>query len=570
MTREDDFTLRPGRIRSRGAGGPKTFVGEALAAAQRAGGLTPRRAGRNSVFGRGRAASLAASRGLRAQARRAVIKARVVRHGPARAPLALHLRYLQREGVTQEGAQGDLFGKAGETVDGVAFAETCAPDRHHFRFIVAPEDAAELADLKAFTRDLMARAERDLATPLSWVAVDHWNTGQPHVHVIVRGRDGAGEDLVISRDYIAEGLRARASELVTLELGPRNERDIARGWAREVDADRWTGLDRQIARRADPQTGLVDLRPPRTGRPDGLAPAMVARVRRLNAMGLAQETRPGRWRVAPEAPATLQALGRRGDIIARLHRAMAGEGPEIDAGRLALKAEPGIIGRLVARGLDDELKGSAFAVVDGVDGRVHHVPLQDLADASDAGLGAIVELRAVGPRARLVLAVRSDLPLADQVSAQGATWLDRRLVGRGPAAAGSAGFGEAVGRALEERIDHLVAQDLARRQGRRLIFARDLLATLQGRELGAAAEKLAAATGLARHHPAPGDTVAGVFRRRLDLASGRFALVEGALGFALVPWRGDLERGRGQEVRGVMGPGGVIDWSAGRAPGPEI
>lgn len=99
-------------------------------------------------------------------------------------------------------------------------------DRHHFRFIVSPDDA-ELSDLKTFTRDLMAQAQRDLGSRLDWVAVDHWNTEHPHVHIIVRAGADDGQDLVISRDYIKEGMRARAEALVTRELGLRSSRTSA-------------------------------------------------------------------------------------------------------------------------------------------------------------------------------------------------------------------------------------------------------------------------------------------------------------------------------------------------------
>ena len=83
-----------------------------------------------------------------------------------------------------------------------------------------------MVDLRAFTRELMKDAERDLGTKLEWVAVDHWNTDNPHVHVLVRGRADDGRDLVISRDYISEGFRQRAAERVALELGPRTEKEI--------------------------------------------------------------------------------------------------------------------------------------------------------------------------------------------------------------------------------------------------------------------------------------------------------------------------------------------------------
>ena len=100
-----------------------------------------------------------------------------------------------------------MFDAERDDADHRAFAERCDEDRHHFRFIVSPDDATELSDLKTFTRDLMAHAERDLGTKLDWVAVDHWNTEHPHIHVIVRGRTDDGRDLVISRDYVPEGMR---------------------------------------------------------------------------------------------------------------------------------------------------------------------------------------------------------------------------------------------------------------------------------------------------------------------------------------------------------------------------
>jgi type IV secretory pathway VirD2 relaxase len=65
----------------------------------------------------------------------------------------------------------------------------------------------ELGDLKAFTRELMRQIERDLDTALDWVAVDHFNTGQPHTHVVVRGVTDDGKILYIAGDYIAHGIR---------------------------------------------------------------------------------------------------------------------------------------------------------------------------------------------------------------------------------------------------------------------------------------------------------------------------------------------------------------------------
>src|SRR5215468_10435132 len=263
MTGNDDLRIRPGRIRSTRAARTKPFLAQALQAAQKAGGLSRASPRRRSTFGRGRAASLAASRLLGNRARGAIVKARVVRRLRSPGALRAHVGYLQRDGVTRDGSQGKLFDAAGDEADGRAFAERCKGDRHHFRFIVSPDDAGELGSLRSFTRELMDQASRDLGTRLDWVAIDHWNTEHPHVHVLVRGRADDGADLVISRDYIAVGLRARAADLVTLELGPRSELEIRERLEAEVTAERWTRLDRVLAREAGAANGVIDLRPDR-------------------------------------------------------------------------------------------------------------------------------------------------------------------------------------------------------------------------------------------------------------------------------------------------------------------
>src|SRR3546814_7005620 len=124
--------------------------------------------------------------------------------------------------------------------------EQASDDRHQFRIIVSPEDGVEYDDLKPLTRRLMARVEEDLGTNLDWVAVDHHNTGHPHTHIIVRGKDERGKDLIIARDYISRGLRERACELVDLDFGPRPDNAIEQRLRAEVAQERITSLeDRQ-------------------------------------------------------------------------------------------------------------------------------------------------------------------------------------------------------------------------------------------------------------------------------------------------------------------------------------
>lgn len=570
---DDDFRVRPGRIRSRQTQRTRPFINQALAAAQKAGG-TVSRTGRvsrrgSSRLGRGRVAAAINRNRIGARSRRVTVKARVVAKAGAKS-LTRHLDYLRRDGVTRDGGKGLLFGAEGDGLDHKAFAERCADDRHHFRFIVSPEDAADMGDLRSFTRELMDQAQKDLGTRLDWVAVEHWNTGHPHVHVIVRGVQEDGRDLVIDRDYISSGLRNCARDIVTRELGPRSQWEIERTMGREVDADRWTDLDRQLKRIAA-REGVIDMAPPTDGHPGGDHVYRMGRLRKLEALGLAEEVGSGQWTLDPKAETTLRALGERGDITKRMHRELAGQG--IDRGAQTYVIDPGadtpVVGRLVARGLDDELKSTAYAVVDGIDGRTHHVRLPDLDAAGDSKPGSIVELRRFTDRRgveRSALAVRSDLPVHEQITAPGATWLDRRLLAGDRSDLGG-GFGQTVASALEARADHLAGEGLARKQGSRWVFALRLLDTLRARELDTAAQQIATETGLAHHPASTDDAVSGVVRRRLALSSGRYAMIDDGLGFSLVPWTPTLDRHLGQHVNGVMRSDGGVDWSMGRGRG---
>ena len=576
MSDEHEFRIRPGRIRSTRAQQARPFIAQALAAAKKAGGGVSR-SGRvtspnRSRFGRGQRATVQANRLISNRTRGAVVKARVVRHSARSAPMGTHLDYLRRDGVTRDGEKARLFGPGTEDADGRAFAERCGGDRHHFRFIVSPDDAPDMSDLRSFTRDLVSQMETDLGTRLDWVAVDHWNTAHPHIHVIVRGVRDDGQDLVISRDYIKGGMRDRARDLITQELGPRTDHDIHRTLETQVEAERWTQLDRQLVRDAG-KFGIVDLAPSADRQPDEFHALKVGRLRTLEILGVAGQVGHSQWFIKPEAETVLRELGLRGDIIKRMHRALTERGIERGSASYVLAGESldvPIIGRLVERGLDDELRGSAYAVVDGVDGRTHHIKLPHLDAAGDSPPGSIVELRsyedAKGTR-RVALAVRSDLDLGAQVGATGATWLDRQAIAREPIALSDSGFGAEVRQAMDERAEHLIGENLAERQGGRVIFARRLLSTLRNRELRAIGEQLASETGMPFNRAGSGEYVAGTYRQRLALASGRFAMLDDGLGFQLVPWSLSLEKQIGRHVSGVARDDGGVDWDFGRKRG---
>lgn len=644
---EDEFRVRLGRIGNRKSRAPSRYLKRVRQAAERAG---PLRAERRSAFtgariGRGRAqGSVSAAHGRTPGQRRVVVKARLVRikagdPGAVRA----HLRYVQRDGVTREGTPGELYDAGADRADGHAFAARGGADRHQFRFIVAPEDSNELADLKPFVRDLMQQMETDLGTKLDWVAADHFNTGHPHSHVVVRGKDEHGKDLVIARDYIAHGMRARAGELVTRELGPETDIEVTRKLEQEVGVERFTRLDRAIVRDADQGVLAAAAKPERDPRRHA---ARMGRLRTLERLGLVEETTPGFWRLNADLEPTLRRMGERGDIIKTMHRDLKAVGLNRSAdGHSILDPAGGgrIVGRLIAEGFSDELGERRYVVVDGVDGRTHYAELgQRQVDDEPLVRNTIVELRGrnaapnatdhtiaeiasrndgryspdlhrdADPRAsaefiqshvRRLEAMRRQglverLPdgawrvgsehldhaarfeqvrgsqrpvrltvlswqnLEELPGAVGATWLDRQLAGKEPDIFAPTGLGAEVGTALRARRQWLLEQGLAREQDGRLVYARNLLQVLERRELAEVGARITGETGLRFAETKTGGRLTGTYRRTLKLNSGRFALVEGAQEFSLVPWRPVLERTKGQSVTGIVGGEG-ISWSIG-------
>jgi hypothetical protein len=399
------------------------------------------------------------------------------------------------------------------------------------------------------------------------------------VHLLIRGKAEDGRDLVISRDYISRGIRARAQDRVTVELGPKPEHEIRSALQREVEADRWTQLDAVLRRQAD-ESGFIDLRfaEPVEPQPPATDPQirrlMIGRLQRLERMGLATNAGPSQWVIGVNAETTLRDLAIRNDVIKTMHKALAAEGIDRALADYTIHGSntPPIIGRLVAKGLHDELTGEAYAVIDAVDGRAHHVRFREDETLELAPpIGGIVEVRRidVGAQRELALAARSDLPITAQIRAVGATWLDRQLVSRERVSLSEAGFGHDVRQALQARIDHLAAEGLARREGQGVIFTQQLIETLRRRELNAVAANIAPKTGLEYYPAVPGESVSGTYRQRLNLTSGRFAMIEDGLGFSLVPWKPALERYLGRQVSGLA-RAETVDWSFGRKRAPGI
>jgi type IV secretory pathway VirD2 relaxase len=678
---EDDnnrFRLRPGRVRSDTpkAGQAKSFLSKvrkitrqqqaASGRSRSAKGGGPGYAAKGTRVvasgrgvQRGRGAAFVRARNLsngwshrQPGNRRVIVKSRSVRGAGRSGKAAAHLRYIQRDGTARDGERGRLYSVTEDRADGDVFLDRGKDDRHQFRFIVSPEDAADLADLSGYTRELMAQVEADLGTKLNWVAVNHHNTGHPHVHVIVNGRDALGEDLVINGDYLANGVRERASELATLELGPVTEIERHRKLMAEIDQDRLTRIDRAMI--AEAEDNLLDLRyEPDDLRGQSDRTMRLRRLGKLGDMGLATEHAPGVWELSERLEPTLREMGERGDIIRTMQKALRAEGIERDPMTFEIHdgtpATP-IVGRVIDKHLSDELGENLTLLVDGIDGRTHHVSVIDPARVDDARIGSVIEIgppdsagrpsdRAIagmvedglyrpsrhlekarfdgrvpngdyegfvdahvrrlealrragiaeridadhwripqdfearaaahdaGRNGRANVRILSTFDLERQIGADGATWLDRRLVGASGSDLSASGFGEQVREAMDRRREHHIEHgDAARQPDGRIAYRRNLIATLREREVARAGEELAAKKSLPFRAAADGETVTGTFTGTRQLSSGKFAIVEKSHEFTLVPWRPVIDRQLGREVSGIV-RGGSVSWQLGRQRG---
>lgn len=325
--------------------------------------------------------------------RRVIVKARVVRTNVAsKVSLRKHLDYIRRDEATRAQDKGKLFGRTSDDLDHKDFADRADEDRHHFRFIVSPEDGTRMEDLKPFARDLMQQMSNDLGTRLDWVGAVHHNTEHPHVHIVVRGRRETGEDLVIPRKYIAYGIRERAEDLVTLELGPQTRLEQEQKLGRDIKAERLTRTDRTLIR-AGGDRGLVKL----DQLPVQYRTHNLARLRHLERMKLAEEQTKGEWKLFPNLASRLKALGERGDTIKSLNKAAAHRTGRLLDADYAYQPENtatrDVAGAVLKAGIGGEYHDQKYVTVDTLDGRIVRVPVHPDTDLSELTPGAIVELR---------------------------------------------------------------------------------------------------------------------------------------------------------------------------------
>lgn len=325
-----------GRAKKVAGGAPKSALSSQLQA----------RLGRSSKFGKGTGKRSGFAYDPR---QRAVVKVHYFSHGGAGAgALRAHVRYVARDaavrgrGLAQEHEteawrdsadrrerprENDrglsVFYDALDTgVDGAGRAAQWArEDRRHFRLILSAENGARMRELQTYTRDVMARAEQALGMRLEWIAVDHWDTDNPHTHIILRGRMPDGRDLVIPRDFVSHGFRSAARDAATERLGPRGRDDARRALERDALVHGPSRLDGMIAAQLDQERRVRLARLQAPDRSPETENALKARAQELKRMGLAVEVERNIFQFEPGWRDALKAMELHLDIRKSLMRA---------------------------------------------------------------------------------------------------------------------------------------------------------------------------------------------------------------------------------------------------------
>jgi hypothetical protein len=618
MSKQDDdrfrFRVRPGAPKNR----QQKFVSQVLKEVSKAGGKSVRKSepGPAHALVAGMWPLVLSGHTAQPGSRRVAIKTRLVnlkQAGPR--STTTHLRYIEREGVGRDGEPGQAYGPTTDNADLVAFEERGTDDRHQFRFIVSPEDAEQLDDLRTLHPEPdephggrsgnepgLGGGEplehRQPAHPHRAARQGRLRQGLDHLPRLHRARDARTR-----RRWRPNGWGRAPSWRSSRACGGRSIRSAGLVWIARCNAKRKVGWSTSINLPTTPDA-------------NSSACYLIGRLQRLQHMGLAHESSPGVWTVHADAEQVLRAMGERGDIVRTMQRAMGGVPRDLAV------FEPGenarsVVGRVAAKGMADELHDRGYLVVDGTDGKAHYVALNAKVELEQYPVGSVVEARGSAEfraadkniaalavdglyrtdhhltmataqatptrdpkevvdahvrrlealrRAGIVervaegvwrvptdlpergrqydaqrlggvsVELRSHLPIERQVRVIGATWLDQQLIG-GASGIADNGFGGEVREALRQRSDFLVEQGLAERRGQRVILARNLLATLRGREIDTTAKTIAAETGMAYRPLADGERATGVYRRNVQLASGRFAMLDDGMGFSLVPWK---------------------------------
>lgn len=266
---------------------------------------------------------------------------------------------------------------------------------HFFNIIISPENGDEL-DLKEFTRSFIEKVEADLRTKLDWAAGNHYDTNDPHVHLLIKGEDDQGKKLILTRDYISRGLRARASQVATTKLGLRNRDEVIRSLELDIVKPAKTELDKIILRashnnRIDlPGTYLDELQ-------DLPKELFQRRLEFLETKDLVKKEREGVWYIEPDLIKKLKELGRTSSILERLSGDLKINNQACEIISAKNLFEKSIKGHVVERGFADDHSDKEYLVIKSKEKKFVYVELEKYSEKTPAKVGEFIQIECTKP-----------------------------------------------------------------------------------------------------------------------------------------------------------------------------
>jgi hypothetical protein len=383
---------------------------------------------------------------------RVIVKTHVSRHRPgkARGSVTRHASYLGRDSASADGRPGVFYDASRDAVDAKSEVVGWAQDRHHFRVIISPERGQDIPDMTAYVREVMARMQNDLGTKLDWIGINHHNTDNPHAHVMIRGLREDGSDLVIPRQYLSHGMRERACDVATELLGERTVEQVQEAKRKEVEAERFTSLDRMIERCME--GGRIDVSPARS---IGFAPEdrglVAARLQFLQTLGLAEKREGMWWTMEGDFKQTLRDLGARNDVIKQLYATLGTEAGRVHRMGAGTELPQPVAGVVIALGNADEVSDDRFVVVRDARGQAHYGRVPEGDEYRAIRIGSLAELGAAAQRrqevAQQIVAVARAQDGIYSAEAHDAhlrelhpDWMDRQIESRVRSASARLGF----------------------------------------------------------------------------------------------------------------------------------
>ena len=294
-----------------------------------------------------------------------------------------HGIYIARESAAgEQGRQG--FGHDEELQDAPNTLNQWqrSGDERIWKVILSPEFGDRI-DLEKMTREVTRRSEKQLGTKLEWVAVSHFDTEHPHVHLVIRGMRDDGTALNLPREFIKREMRSLAENACTLQLGPRTELDAQEAAEREINQRRYTSLDRFIERRAMPggqansKRSQVSINRELMNRSSTAAfheRTLHSRLVVLQKMGLADQLNETDWRTRADLASVLRTM----QLVSDRQKMLASKGVLLSDERLRLnvldfRKTPEVQGRVLVHGEEEQSNGAGrhYLLLEGTDAQVH-------------------------------------------------------------------------------------------------------------------------------------------------------------------------------------------------------